>query len=238
MVIVVVNVISPDCVITLVITSDIEPMRTVAGEGAIFCNPYDVESIRSAYKKGINNSDCRDRIIKAGLENVKKYRLDYTRYADDLLFSSLNFDFSQKTWFLKKIRYILRSIKLKINYSKIKYGTKEISLNGYVISCAETRLSRKRLSDIRHVLSTMQQNASILADCGEETFLKTINSLPLQHRDLSRYPFSSLFLLLQYLCGYRAFLISWVDTNNHTTPFQKELSHLIGRIEKTILQFT
>ena len=61
----------------LVITSDIEPMRTVAGEGAIFCNPYDVESIRRAYIKGINNSDYKDSIIKVGLENVKNYRLDY-----------------------------------------------------------------------------------------------------------------------------------------------------------------
>lgn len=61
----------------LVITSDIEPMRTVAGEGAIFCNPYDVESIHRAYIKGINNSDYRDRIIKVGLENVKKYSLGY-----------------------------------------------------------------------------------------------------------------------------------------------------------------
>ena len=84
----------------------------------------------------------------------------------------------------------------------------------------------------------MQQNADILATSGEEAFINTINLLPLHHRDLTRYPFNSLFLLLQYLCGYRAFLISWIDTNNRASSFQKELRHIIGRIEKTIIQFT
>ena len=202
----------------------------------------DIVTYNGFLPQGASTSPAVSNIVLARVDQrILKYcqvfGITYTRYADDLLFSSLSFDFSQKPWFLKKIRYILRSIKLKINYSKVKYGTKEISLNGYVISCTETRLSRKRLSDIRHVLSTMQQNASILATSGEEAFLKKINSLPLQHRDLTRYPFNSLYLLLQYLCGYRAFLISWIDNNNRTS-FQKELNHLIGRIEKTILQFT
>ena len=203
----------------------------------------DIVTYNGSLPQGASTSPAISNIVLARVDQrILKYcqvfGITYTRYADDLLFSSLNFDFSQKPWFLKKIRHILRSINLKINYSKIKYGTKEISLNGYVISCTETRLSRKRLSDIRHVLSTMQQNASILATSGEESFLKAINSLSLQHRDLTRYPFNSLFLLLQYLSGYRAFLISWIDTNNRTSSFQKELSHLIGRIEKTIIQFT
>lgn len=59
----------------LVITSDIEPMISVAGGGAILCNPYDIESIRSAYLKAINDSNYRENIIKVGTENVKNYRL-------------------------------------------------------------------------------------------------------------------------------------------------------------------
>ena len=61
----------------LVITSNIEPMASVAGGGAILCNPYDVESIRSAYLKAINDSNNREDIIKAGMENVENYRLEY-----------------------------------------------------------------------------------------------------------------------------------------------------------------
>lgn len=60
----------------LVITSNIEPMASVAGGGAILCNPYDTESIRCAYLKAINDSNYRDTIIKAGLENVVNYSIE------------------------------------------------------------------------------------------------------------------------------------------------------------------
>lgn len=60
----------------LVITSDMEPMKSVAGEGAILCNPFNVKSIRNAYLKGIKDNDYRESVIKAGLENVEKYRLE------------------------------------------------------------------------------------------------------------------------------------------------------------------
>lgn len=59
----------------LVVTSNIEPMKTVAGNGAILCNPYDIESIRSAYLKVINDSDYREATIKVGLENVENYSI-------------------------------------------------------------------------------------------------------------------------------------------------------------------
>lgn len=58
----------------LVITSDIEPMKSVAGNGAILCNPYDVKSIRDAYLRGIDDETYRKEIVKAGMENVRKYR--------------------------------------------------------------------------------------------------------------------------------------------------------------------
>ena len=61
----------------LVITSDIEPMKSVAGDGAILCNPYDIKSIREAYLKGITNCKYREKVTKAGLENVKKYKLEH-----------------------------------------------------------------------------------------------------------------------------------------------------------------
>ena len=60
----------------LVITSNIEPMVSVAGDGAILCNPYDIESIRNAYLKGINDDYYRENIIKLGIENVKNYNLE------------------------------------------------------------------------------------------------------------------------------------------------------------------
>ena len=59
----------------LVVTSNIEPMASVAGGGAILCNPYDIESIRCAYLKAIQDSNYREGIIKKGMVNVKKYRV-------------------------------------------------------------------------------------------------------------------------------------------------------------------
>lgn len=54
-----------------VVTSNIEPMKSVAGEGAIIVNPYDVESIR----KGFTNHTSNDfsNIIKKGRSNVIFY---------------------------------------------------------------------------------------------------------------------------------------------------------------------
>lgn len=172
------------------------------------------------------------------LKYCQALEITYTRYADDLLFSSEKFDFSQKKWFIKKIKHILADAKLRINYSKIKFSKDELSLNGYVITSNEIRLSRKRLSDIRHVLSRMNQNYEILQTQGEGVFLSGINSLALLHRNLTVYPFESLFLLIQYLCGYRAFLISWIDPYLSESSFQKELKRLILRIEHTIDRFS
>lgn len=60
----------------IVLTSDIEPMKSVAGDGAVICNPYSIESMREGYIKIINDAAYRDNIIAKGKENVKKYHID------------------------------------------------------------------------------------------------------------------------------------------------------------------
>lgn len=202
----------------------------------------DIVTRNDVLPQGASTSPAISNIVMARIDQrILKYcqvfDITYTRYADDLLFSSYKFDFSKKKWFFKKIKHILKDNSLTINYAKNKVAQDEISLNGYVISNMDVHLSRKRLSDIRHVISRMQQNKRVLITDGENLFLNTINSLRLYHRDLARYPFESMFLLLQYLCGYRAFLISWIDINSQTS-FQKELKHLIVRIESVIKDFS
>ena len=56
----------------VVVTSNIEPMKSVAGNGAIFVNPNDIGSIRAAYLKCFDDS-IRNQIIVYGYENVKKF---------------------------------------------------------------------------------------------------------------------------------------------------------------------
>ena len=166
------------------------------------------------------------------------FDIRYSRYADDLLFSSAKFDFKNRKWFLKKIKYILSSQNLNLNYSKIKFGEDVLVLNGYTISDNGICLSRNRLSDIRHVVAFAKKNHGLIKTYGSEKFLLEANKLSLRHRDLSEYPFQTVFQFVQYMCGYRAFLISLVDFDYEETPFQKQLQHLIRKLETQIARYT
>lgn len=56
-----------------VLTSDREPMRSVAGEGACLVDPESVESIRNGFIKLIEDSTYRDIVNTAGIKNAKEY---------------------------------------------------------------------------------------------------------------------------------------------------------------------
>lgn len=56
----------------VVVTSNLEPMMSVAGDGAIFVNPYDLNSIRNGYKKAILEYN---EIVSKGAENVKRFNV-------------------------------------------------------------------------------------------------------------------------------------------------------------------
>ena len=56
-----------------VITSDLEPMREVAGTGALLCNPEDSQTIKACIKRMLADEDLQASLIAAGHENVKRY---------------------------------------------------------------------------------------------------------------------------------------------------------------------
>ena len=60
-----------------VITSNIEPMKQVAGESAVLVDPESVASIREGYLKMIEDDEFREGIIEKGLNNVKQYQLEH-----------------------------------------------------------------------------------------------------------------------------------------------------------------
>ena len=66
-------VIEANAVGRLVITSDIEPMNTVAGDAALKVNPYDIADIRKGILQIIENEELRNRLITNGLKNTKKF---------------------------------------------------------------------------------------------------------------------------------------------------------------------
>lgn len=203
----------------------------------------DIVTLEDKLPQGACTSPMVSNLVMARIDQrITKYcqifNIRYTRYADDLLFSSSIFNFAEKKWFVKKIKHILGSQKLKLNYSKIKFGQKEFVLNGYVISEREIRLSRNRLSDIRLIVKFAKENHCLIDQSGPKEFILEANKLPLKHRNLNEYPFKTFFQFVQYMCGYRAFLISLANDSYAITPFQKELQRLIRRIEIQIKQLT
>ena len=63
---------------TAVITSNTSSMPEVAGQGALYANPYNVESICEAMIEIYKNPSLREDLIKKGQEQAKKYSWDKT----------------------------------------------------------------------------------------------------------------------------------------------------------------
>jgi len=55
-----------------VLTSKASSMPEVAGEGAVFVDPYSIDDIVEGMRK-LNNQDMRGKLIKAGFMNIKRF---------------------------------------------------------------------------------------------------------------------------------------------------------------------
>lgn len=68
----------------VVITSDLSPMKEVAGNGALLVDPYDPAAIRAAVLRVSGDAACRADLIEKGLDNCKKYSsgIIASRYAE------------------------------------------------------------------------------------------------------------------------------------------------------------
>ncbi|MFI3305852.1 MAG: glycosyltransferase [Rikenellaceae bacterium] len=60
----------------IVITSALEPMRSVGGRGVYLVDPLEVESIRDGYIEIISNHNLRNRIISRGRANAQRYTIE------------------------------------------------------------------------------------------------------------------------------------------------------------------
>ena len=56
-----------------VLTSDISPMREVAGEGALTVDPFDVMAIRGGLARLLGDQELRAGLVRRGFENVSRY---------------------------------------------------------------------------------------------------------------------------------------------------------------------
>ena len=59
-----------------VVTSNVSSMPEVAGDAACLVDPQDPDSIRAGILRVLREKDYRDRLIRDGLENVRRFRPD------------------------------------------------------------------------------------------------------------------------------------------------------------------
>jgi glycosyltransferase involved in cell wall biosynthesis len=57
-----------------VLTSNISPMKEVAGDNYYLVNPYDINDMEKGFLNFINDADLRKKLIFNGLKNVEKYK--------------------------------------------------------------------------------------------------------------------------------------------------------------------
>ena len=78
---------SQNCVI---LTSNIEPMLDVAGKGAMFVDPCDIESIKKGFFDIISNTELQQLLIREGRQNIKRFDVkiiadQYVKLYEDVL---------------------------------------------------------------------------------------------------------------------------------------------------------
>lgn len=64
-----------------VLTSDTSTLREIAGEGACFVDPLEVDSIREGVRRLLEDQAYRTELIDLGLENATRYSADITAQA-------------------------------------------------------------------------------------------------------------------------------------------------------------
>lgn len=154
--------------------------------------------------------------------------ITYTRYADDLLFSSSRDNgFIHSGSFEKELKIILSSSRFKINEKKIVKSKHRISLNGYVIQSAALVhsknnndvngifISNKKTTDLKKVLHELNKSPVNYTKIMEVIFKNKI-----KQSDFS-YPLTAKFKKKYYktqtrnkITGLRAYLISFLKFNH------------------------
>ena len=144
------------------------------------------------------------------LRYCRKLNVCYTRYADDMLFSSEN-NYLNSKHFMITIRSIIDEFGYALNYAKTLKFKNEISLNGYVIG-DDIRLSRKKLYKINELI--FQLSKSDLDD-----FKSNAEKYHIKNQ----------------LAGYRSLLIQ-VNRYVVDLSYRRHLEERILTIEKLIIK--
>lgn len=159
-----------------------------------------------------------------------KYEITYTRYVDDLLFSS-NKSIIHQSFFETQIGKILQSCGFRLNKEKTIKSNLLISLNGFVIG-PELRLSRKK----RYIISAIVYCYNRYKP---QTYSQLLNQL---QTNIGLNQIKKVEYLHNYLSGYRSFLIGFLPKDSirllpeieNLSDFDKNNLRLIKDIEEIL----
>ena len=74
---------------TPVVTSNISPLKEVSGGGAFLADPYDFSSIREGINKIISDRCFREEIVKKGIENIERFRIEKVIHSYENLYQEV-----------------------------------------------------------------------------------------------------------------------------------------------------
>lgn len=174
----------------------------------------------------------------------------YTRYADDLLFSSRTFDFSANPYFYGMISHILAEHGFRLQREKTSFQKGTFASNGFVVG-EDVHLSRGKRREINRFLYEVMENREKWEEGNpsepyqldrkklrrEGEILRTAEMIWPERREIEPSFFSK-EQLIYYLCGYRAFLISVVEGNRERTDAVRQMEKLLRKLELVLRELS
>lgn len=179
------------------------------------------------------------------LEGQRKYEernsqelktICYTRYADDMLFSSNFFDFSKEIYFMKMIGKILKDNNFTLNWKKTVISENQIVLNGYVVGNT-VWLSRKKLRDLKTILYFFKNKGEKDYKV-DENKLKTMDASLKAINCMQKADFGNMQELIYYLAGCRSWLIAIFRVQTENSKRKKQLGKIQKRTEILLKQLS
>ncbi|MNW46760.1 hypothetical protein D3C74_240720 [compost metagenome] len=129
------------------------------------------------------------------------------------------------------ITKIVKDFGFVLNREKLIKGRNRISLNGFVID-TEIRVSRKKKQDLAKILFLYEYQG---VPQSKQQFIDRLKNETFYYR---KVPFVNIHQVINYLAGYRSFLIDWyrdslsINSGNKNTLLIKRMEELIVSLEK------
>ncbi|MCG7540596.1 reverse transcriptase family protein [Pseudoalteromonas sp. OF7H-1] len=175
-------------------------------------------------------------------------KIIYSRYSDDLLFSSENSSTIHSNWFETQISYIISKLDMRLNTRKRIATTDTISLNGYVISGESLNkkisFSNQRLRILKKLIHYKKVRKLPDKVIAKKLFQDDLKSLYSSLKFVEKDIFLNTFCrdqVINKLRGFRSYLISLLNYDDLYSCVQSEhrghISSLIEELNTIILSY-